>query len=679
MTKKILYLAILGVALLCFVATAATINQADHSNKVKTSPMKRTNLISGDEPIPTGMRYVPKRFDLIATSPGDTVGWTQYDYQSNGSSGRRVALDASGGVHFDWMNGVSYPSTRKISYNYLAPGGWQWQGVGTYIGYPTTNNGYCQLAVTLDDRAAATYHNATLTDNESTYVAIDVAPGQGAFDYYSPVIRFGSEHCIWPYIAIDRTGRIHVTASETTEEAGDEQTIGYTRSTTGGASWSTPLVIDTVLDIATVVTASPVSDKVAIVYAHPLDTSQYRNDIYYLQSTNGTTWDVRNGRINITDYGIGGDSLYAYTDLAAVYDYNDNLHIIWNAQFVVGTSVYYSTRLNHFDIASGTINEICRFDSTWADSSAGCDFGGWNFTIAKMSISVDPTNNALFTTYTSWNTGDCSEGGFTNGDIFLNYSTDGGATWTLRGNLTNSQTPDCEPGECDSDHWSSLAQIVDNNLHLFYVNDKDAGGIPQTEGTITDNPMLYLAYPNPVRAHAIPNAPALVFPYNDSSYSSGYFLFDWMDPVGAVSFTMQISSDAGFGTIVETLHGLTRSEGINTDSLELGEYWWRVRSEGFYGNSSFSAPYHFEVIPGCTYVTGDINNNGTFNGIDVTYGVGYFKGGNPPPYSCLCNGSTWFVAGDVNGNCSFNGIDITYMVSYFKGGSAPISCPACAP
>src|SRR5437763_1678565 len=136
MTKKILYLAILGVALLCFVATAATINQADHSNKVKTSPMKRTNLISGDEPIPTGMRYVPKRFDLIATSPGDTVGWTQYDYQSNGSSGRRVALDASGGVHFDWMNGVSYPSTRKISYNYLAPGGWQWQGVGTYIGYP---------------------------------------------------------------------------------------------------------------------------------------------------------------------------------------------------------------------------------------------------------------------------------------------------------------------------------------------------------------------------------------------------------------------------------------------------------------------------------------------------------------------------------------------------------------
>ena len=40
-----------------------------------------------------------------------------------------------------------------------------------------------------------------------------------------------------------------------------------------------------------------------------------------------------------------------------------------------------------------------------------------------------------------------------------------------------------------------MAEKVDSNLHLFYVNDKDAGGIPQTEGTITDNPMLYYAAP----------------------------------------------------------------------------------------------------------------------------------------------------------------------------------------
>jgi hypothetical protein len=84
--------------------------------------------------------------------------------------------------------------------------------------------------------------------------------------------------------------------------------------------------------------------------------------------------------------------------------------------------------------------------------------------------------------------------------------------------------------------------------------------------------------------------------------------------------------------------------------------------------------------PNCQYIVGDVNRSNVFNGIDVTYGVGFFKGGPPPPYSCECTpGNTWYVAGDVNGSCTFNGIDITYMVSYFKGGALPIPCPSCPP
>jgi hypothetical protein len=88
---------------------------------------------------------------------------------------------------------------------------------------------------------------------------------------------------------------------------------------------------------------------------------------------------------------------------------------------------------------------------------------------------------------------------------------------------------------------------------------------------------------------------------------------------------------------------------------------------------------YWEMGSNCNYTVGDINNSGVFNGIDVTYSVAYFRGVNPPPYSCDCNGSVWFVAGDVNGNCQFNGIDVTYMVVYFKGGANPIPCPACPP
>ncbi len=105
--------------------------------------------------------------------------------------------------------------------------------------------------------------------------------------------------------------------------------------------------------------------------------------------------------------------------------------------------------------------------------------------------------------------------------------------------------------------------------------------------------------------------------------------------------------------------------------------------------SASSASYILEVgfwvggpqgSPGCTYVIGDINANGATNGIDVVYGVNYFKGGSAPPISCDCppNGAL-FAAGDVNGNCQFNGIDVSYFVNYLKGGAMLRPCASCPP
>jgi hypothetical protein len=88
---------------------------------------------------------------------------------------------------------------------------------------------------------------------------------------------------------------------------------------------------------------------------------------------------------------------------------------------------------------------------------------------------------------------------------------------------------------------------------------------------------------------------------------------------------------------------------------------------------------------GCSYVLGDINGNGVANGIDVTYGVGYLKGGSVPPVNCgtpvgpCPEASPFYAAGDVNGSCVFNGIDITYYVTYLKGGAALNSCISCPP
>ena len=88
-------------------------------------------------------------------------------------------------------------------------------------------------------------------------------------------------------------------------------------------------------------------------------------------------------------------------------------------------------------------------------------------------------------------------------------------------------------------------------------------------------------------------------------------------------------------------------------------------------------------IPCEYYLIGDINSNMDVNGVDVIYGVSYFKGGPAPPYECTCppgNTISWHVTGDVNANCQFNGIDITFFVAYLKGlQPALLPCPDCPP
>jgi hypothetical protein len=90
-------------------------------------------------------------------------------------------------------------------------------------------------------------------------------------------------------------------------------------------------------------------------------------------------------------------------------------------------------------------------------------------------------------------------------------------------------------------------------------------------------------------------------------------------------------------------------------------------------------------LAGCEYVIGDANGSGGYNGLDITYGVNFFKYGSPEPQcpygSCpIAPCDAFFYCGDVNGSCNYNGLDITYGVNYFKFGSpGPTPCGDCPP
>lgn len=479
MTKRILFWSVLAILMFAVTGVYA-------GNKV--APMVEQKYITGYEPIP-GMSYGPAMPGVITDSPGEVVGTTQYDYQTNGSSGNRCAVDSQGGVHFIWMNGISYPSQRAVFYNYV-------DNQGNWLSPTTVSQvngaGYAQGGVTNADQAATVYHSSTNPSVENYVIyANDQFTGFGIFQYFDPPDML-SLRCYWPYFCIDRNSNIHVVMCENAPTAGDPQALGYTNSTDGGTTWSSLVNVDTLETISQVVVASPVSDKVSVVYCHPQNfDSQWENDVYYIQSEDGLTWDWRNDKVNVTNYG-GGDSLFSYTDLAAVYDYNDNLHLIWNAQWVTDAGIYYKTFLMHYSTGSGMISEMLETPETWP---AGCDYGAWNRPVCKMSLGVHQGSGNVFATYTKFDTLDCSAGGFANGDIWMQYSADGGGTWSAPENLTNSQTPGCTAGNCDSDHWSTLADKVDDNLHIIFIEDKDAGGVPQTEGQVTTNPVKYLTYP----------------------------------------------------------------------------------------------------------------------------------------------------------------------------------------
>jgi len=483
--RCVLFLALVMVVLVAFSSQAI----ASKMTKITIQEgMQREKLVEPfDHPYTTG-QGIPFQPGAILDSPGELVGTSHYDYQTNSSTGNRVVKDDMGGVHLVWMNGIDFWSgNRWVYYNFRDEfGAWSWPGEGTQVN-TTQGAGYTQLVVLADGRAVPVYHSEA--NGLFTCIALDVLRGFGSFTEIDVPQVSGEFDYYWPYATADRSDRIHIVSTEMTDVTGDPHAFIYTSSADEGSSWSDPEIVDSTMDLSCVMTSSRVSDKVCIAYTRPrtlIVPDQYNNDMVYIESADGTTWDWTD-IVNVTNYQMM-DTLRAYCDCDAVYDYNDNLHLLWNTPYydeIGGLISDDACLLWHWSEATG----ITFVANGWWVSAPGA----WNRSISKMSLGVNQ-NNVLFALWTQFTDDDKSVGAWSNGELYTSYSTNGGVTWSTPENITNTPTPDCWPMECDSDHWSTLGEEVDQYLHIIYTNDKDAGGIPQTEGVDTENPMMYLAH-----------------------------------------------------------------------------------------------------------------------------------------------------------------------------------------
>jgi len=396
----------------------------------------------------------------------DTVGWTYWDAQHDNSMRRQIANDYLGNLHFTWMNlvGPDLSENRYVDYNAHYPpyGAYDWlnPGAGVHVTTLWGRGGYSGLDILPDSREVLAYHDIP-NETYSTLAIEKVTPGAGQFNIFD-VADSGvtAEYLTWPYVACskDTAGNapyIHITNFS-------EQCFGYhprvCRYYAGyqrcyevppdslvceSPGWTVPIRVknggklspngknkrpylfsDFSLDDRIPYNAAPVatsptgSGKVAIAWCDDAWDDFYNGEIYYVESTNnGQDW-ITDGSMwpphQITNYGTNGwqDYWTIFSELAAVYDYLDRLHIFWTT---CDAGNVHSRTLWHYSPAFET-------QDTVASRLVTADCGDSNYAIAKPTAGVEyDTNdiayNYLYVVYAGYSDDDVSLAGYANGDI----------------------------------------------------------------------------------------------------------------------------------------------------------------------------------------------------------------------------------------------------------------------
>ncbi|KPL03997.1 MAG: hypothetical protein AMJ90_02505 [candidate division Zixibacteria bacterium SM23_73_2] len=468
------------------------------------------------------------------------------------------ATSGENGIHSTYMTTVlpEMTSNRFMYEAYKAPGG-AWTTAASYT-HGGKRAGYGHFAIFSDSREVAIFHYVNPgpdpAERRATLMVERTAPGfddKKEFDIPDSCEgvdpeEFWQEGGMWPHGNVDGSNRIHVLIK--TGTGSGTGGLGYIRCTPNGdyslltcaAPGITPRVLDggwidpdsdfiAEVDIseptAYIVATDPGSNKVALVWQKwtetwpvPDDTSYQRTagEIWYVESTNGgDDWvagssfddfidrDPYDSDNNCTKWRQGRDLYRAEMELAACYDVSGNLHVFFSGfKWDEPEDDYDVDDVKLFHWSKAT-EKICGSDTIRVQPIAGANWesepGVFNLTLTKISggVGIIPSLNQdyVYCLWTQFDSGLVSAAGYGVGELYVSVSTTHGATWDAPRNITNTPDNGCVADECDSDHWASLATRVDSFLHIAYVNDRDAGGIPMDEGTWTNSPYLYYKYP----------------------------------------------------------------------------------------------------------------------------------------------------------------------------------------
>ena len=427
--------------------------------------------------------------------PGDLIGSTWYDYQSNGGYGQRVLIDDNGQAHYDWMKMDAAQTNRYCAWNFRYTDGsfyGETQAAPSWSGYVQVD--ITQDATPDDQKTVVTYH---YNPGAGYYSWVDVDGGQGWGTWpNSPGSPFTAD-VIWPHIAVTTNNNM-VMACHGYPVPGSNMIYLYV-STDNGSTWTQVFSVDSCATISQLVRSSrnPGSGKVVLCYTKFMTDSvasgQLDNNVWYLLSTdNGATWG---SPVNLTDY-QPSDTVRAYNNVNMIFDNNDDLHIAWAGRRVTD-NYYVSSKIYHWDEVSNNITIVSSpsiFYSDpggwWIAATGGGDYGGWRLPADQPQLIVDANDDLYCLWHGNDDYNDFSAAGFINGEFYGAISYNNGATWTDYRNLTGTRSPGASAGACDDeDYMTACPVVLNDSIFVTYVEDKDAGAWPQTEGVLTDNPV----------------------------------------------------------------------------------------------------------------------------------------------------------------------------------------------
>jgi hypothetical protein len=561
MTKKMTKKQISSSLLVTFLALVFLLNVSAQS-VVKIAPGRGPGRSHPtDEPNDDPVPLLPPIPYQDNESKGDPVGQsfvigtTWYDMQHTGTIGKLISLTASRGVHLCWMNAYEAEAEhRHVYYNYSSPSGnIAWPDTGYRVDY-YQRAGFTTLAHLSTGEAVVAYHSREVPDDPfHTKAAFDFLEGFGAFQVTPLGEPAGWYELTYPKVTVCGQDLIHIVSCELSSQPWNR--IAYARSENGGYDYTPFVEVDTVMNIAHDVAASPVSNTVGIAYLRTAfgldnlepyegtDVIEMNNDVFLVESEDGVTWDFSQKR-NVTGLiepdtsrypdttWANGDTLRAFWDVSLLYDCQDHAHLafttkgLWfDARLAAHPDSFAAVGMTrdasviwHWSEATDSITVIARgWYDVGAPGSPPESYRGAGYTrgtVDRPSLGLDPETGSLYCVYVRCTQGDTSRGpipshGWANGEIYGTVSTDGGLNWSQGTNLTNKPSPKCWPNECFDDDYPSLAATVNDTLHLIYIEDKDAGAVvhwqPQ-EGAWTENPVKYQKVP----AALVPPGPPFV-------------------------------------------------------------------------------------------------------------------------------------------------------------------------